>query len=84
MDATHYKWYTYESCSRLLGENGFVVRRRIADGSAPLGPLRKWLPSGVCRTFDAAFARTFPGLFGYQLIYVATSDERPSPEPDPR
>ncbi len=73
MDETHYKWYTFDSCQQLLEAAGFRVDRRVADGSAPLGPVRRILPSSASARIDRLCCRWVPGLFGYQLIFVARS-----------
>ena len=75
MDRTHYKWYTYESCQRLLESGGFQVERRLADGSGPLGPMRAVFSTWMSNRIDGAFCRLFPGLFGYQFIFVARKAE---------
>jgi SAM-dependent methyltransferase len=75
MDKTHYKWYTFDSCARLLEANGFRIERRVADGSGPLGPIRKILPLRASERFDQLCCRLIPGLFGYQLIFVAREAE---------
>lgn len=70
MDATHYKWYTFESAQRLLGRDGFVKVSAFGDGAFPLAVLRRILPKRVAESVDRIAVRAFPGLFGYQLIFV--------------
>lgn len=84
MDQTHYKWYTFESCQRLLEASGFRVAQRLADGGGPLGPLRKILPSRWGQRIDRICCRLVPGLFGYQLIFVAVSADTTTRLGDPR
>jgi SAM-dependent methyltransferase len=71
MDSTHYRWYTYASCTHLLINNGFEVIHRFGDGGGPLGPLRRAMPRTMADAIDRTFAALSPGLFGYQLVFVA-------------
>ncbi len=70
MDSTHFRWYTLETMGRLLASRGFAVERAYGDGNAPLGALRRLAP-GVCQRIDGFAARHLPGLFGWQLVFVA-------------
>jgi 2-polyprenyl-3-methyl-5-hydroxy-6-metoxy-1,4-benzoquinol methylase len=74
MDNTHFKWYTFLSGRRLLESHGFQVRQAYAEGIAPLWIVRKILPRGVIKSLDALMCRLSPGLFGVQLLYVATRE----------
>lgn len=76
MDETHYKWYTYDSCQCLLSAHGFEVETRFGDGSAPLWFLRRMAPAGLRTWLDASFSRWRPGLFGYQLVFVARASSK--------
>jgi 2-polyprenyl-3-methyl-5-hydroxy-6-metoxy-1,4-benzoquinol methylase len=71
MDNTHYKWYTFASAGRMLEAQGFVVEQAYADGNFPLPWVRRWFPAGVVRAVDQYSSRQWPGLFGWQMIYVA-------------
>jgi SAM-dependent methyltransferase len=74
MDDTHFRWYTFASAQRLLRRHGFAVEFAGAQGAFPLWPVRRWLPAGMTAWIDAAACRFRPGLFGYQLLYVASAD----------
>jgi 2-polyprenyl-3-methyl-5-hydroxy-6-metoxy-1,4-benzoquinol methylase len=71
MDETHFRWYTLTTLTRLLRAHHFDVEHEYGAGSLPLGPLRGPLPT-LCRRLDSAACRALPGLFGWQLIVVAT------------
>ena len=69
-DRTHYRFFTFESATRLLRESGFEVVDRWADGSLPLGPLRPYA-GGLAPILDARASKAFPGFCGVQLLYRA-------------
>ncbi len=71
MDDTHFRWYTLPTLNRLLATQGFRVLHSYGAGNIPLGPIRKLAPS-LCRNADLAACRAIPGLFGAQLLTVAT------------
>ena len=77
MDNTHFRWYTFASAQRMLSDNGFHVVSARAHGSLPLGPLRRCLPPQMAKWLDSACCRVFPGMFGFQHVYVARV-KRPS------
>jgi 2-polyprenyl-3-methyl-5-hydroxy-6-metoxy-1,4-benzoquinol methylase len=70
MDETHFRWYTFKTAQRLLETHGFAKVTAIADGSCPLSVFRRLLPSRVTVSIDGAAARAFPGIFGYQMVFV--------------
>jgi len=70
MDNTHVRFYTYESGKRLLEANGFRVIVSTVDGSFPLRYVRKALPRAA-RYIDGLACQLWPGLFGWQLLYIA-------------
>jgi 2-polyprenyl-3-methyl-5-hydroxy-6-metoxy-1,4-benzoquinol methylase len=72
MDDTHFRWYTFESARRLLEASGFAIIEAYGDGHLPMKPLRRFLPKGFISAIDKLVCRFFPGLFGSQLIFVAT------------
>lgn len=74
MDDTHFRWYTFATAQRLLRRQGFAIEFAGAHGAFPLWPVRRWLPTGVTARIDGAACRLKPGLFGYQLLYVASAD----------
>ncbi|WP_269540751.1 class I SAM-dependent methyltransferase [Cerasicoccus fimbriatus] len=71
MDNTHFKWYTFKSAQDLLRSHGFTIVEAFAEGNAPIGPLRKLMPSGLASAIDRAATKAFPGMFGWQMIFVA-------------
>lgn len=72
MDDTHFRWYTFESARQLLETAGFRILHASADGHVPLGQLRHLLPAEVRKRLDLVACRLFPGLFGAQMIFVAS------------
>lgn len=75
LDRTHYRFFTFESATRLLRESGFDVVDRWAEGSLPMGPLRP-LVGALAKPIDARASKAFPGLFGGQLLYRAKLSAR--------
>jgi 2-polyprenyl-3-methyl-5-hydroxy-6-metoxy-1,4-benzoquinol methylase len=71
MDDTHFRWYTLSTITRLMLEHDFSVERAYGSGGMALGPLRRVVPQ-ICRCIDLAACRLSPGLFGWQLLVVAT------------
>lgn len=71
MDDTHVRFYTFESGKRLLEAHGFHVSEATADGSFPFRYLRRLMPR-VARYLDHQACELRPGLFGWQLLYIAT------------
>jgi SAM-dependent methyltransferase len=72
MDASHFRWFTYASSRRLLESSGFKVHHHSCEGSFPLSFVRHLAGRQVAAAVDARAARLFPGLFGYQLLLLAT------------
>lgn len=72
MDETHYKWYTYRSAQELLEAHGFKKIKSYVTGSFPIPFIRRVVPRGTFASVDRAACRLFPGLFGYQMIFVYT------------
>ena len=70
MDSTHVRFYTFVSGKRLLEANGFQVVTSAADGSAPLRWIRRSVPR-LARYLDHLACKLWPGLFGWQLLYLA-------------
>jgi len=71
MDASHFRWFTFQTGIQLLEEAGYSVLSAKAEGNFPLSMVRRFLPSGMTRPLDASAVKWFPGLFGLQLVYVA-------------
>jgi SAM-dependent methyltransferase len=72
MDDTHVRFYTFKSGMRLLQMNGFEIVSAQVDGWFPLPGLRRRLP-GLARFLDPLVSKLFPGLFGWQSLYIARS-----------
>lgn len=72
MDETHFRWYTLSTMCALLRKHGFEIEHGYGSGGLPLGPLRIPL-CGLARHLDLAACRVLPGLFGWQLVVVATA-----------
>jgi hypothetical protein len=70
MDDTHLRFYTFETGRRLLEGNGLRVTESKVEGSFPLRYIRRILP-GFARSVDRLASEAWPGLFGYQLLYLA-------------
>ena len=71
MDNTHLRFYTFASGRRLLESNGFLVSTATVEGIFPLA--RKiMLPSRIVGRLDKFAGSYWPGLFGWQLLFVAS------------
>lgn len=70
-DASHLRWYTRESMTRLLDSHGFAVDAFVADGWIALPGLRYLIGQRLRRKVNQAFCRWYPGLFGQQLLFRA-------------
>jgi len=71
-DYTHFRWYTYKTGKKLLEEAGFKVERIDVSGEIPFEPkLKKVMPAGARRGIYSVLKKLSPGLFGFQLLYLA-------------
>ena len=70
MDDTHVRFYTLKTGFDLLYTNGFDVIYRAGDGHFPLPWVRSLLPA-LSSSVDRLMASWFPGLFGWQSLYLA-------------
>jgi SAM-dependent methyltransferase len=71
MDTTHVRFYTFTSGRRLLESNGFLVSTATVEGIFPLA--RKiGLPPRIVALLDQLAGNYWPGLFGWQLLYIAS------------
>jgi len=71
MDSTHVRWYTLDSGKELLESHGFIVEKRTSSGHFPLSKLRTILPKSLVRSIDRFTVGRFPGLFGYEHLFLA-------------
>lgn len=69
-DETHFRWYTFLSGRRLIESAGFEVLKAEGSGYLPLGPIRKLFPF-LCQKVDSFVCGLWPGLFGWQFLYIA-------------
>ncbi len=74
MDDTHLRFYTFTTGAELLRSSGYKVVRAEADGAFPLWKLRGWLPPPLVRRLNRSASAFWPGLFGFQSLYVAVVD----------
>lgn len=70
-DYTHFRWYSYRSACELIESHGFKVQAKSVQGFIPVGPLRKFIPKKIMQTADKIACRCLPGVFGYQMKFVA-------------
>ena len=66
MDRTHYRFFDWVAAQELLNNSGYEVVEAVADGGFPLS--RFLFQAG--RWLDGAGLKLFPGLFGFQFIFV--------------
>ena len=72
-DNTHFKWYTFRTGKTLLEKNGFKVIYHSVTGMLPGNSFfAKFLSKKAAATMYNQLKKLSPGLFGYQLVYVAT------------
>lgn len=70
MDASHFRWFTFESGRRLLESSGFTVLRSFGTGHFPLALLRRVLPRRLSASVDSFAVKMRPGVFATQMIFV--------------
>lgn len=75
MDNTHVRWYTFASAQRLLARHGFAVENAFGEGRFPMPGLRRFVPEKTRARLDEWAGRKFPGLCGWQMIFVAHKQE---------
>jgi SAM-dependent methyltransferase len=71
MDTTHVRFYTFASGRRLLESNGFLISMATVEGIFPLARKLR-LPSRIIDLLDRFVSSYWPGLFGWQLLYIAS------------
>jgi 2-polyprenyl-3-methyl-5-hydroxy-6-metoxy-1,4-benzoquinol methylase len=78
LDRTHVRFFTRRTARRLLTDHGWTIERETAT-VIPLERVLNLSPANpIMRVLNAALAgvtRLLPGLFGYQIMFVA---RRPS------
>jgi len=71
-DYTHFRWYTYKSGKKLLEDAGYKVEKSDVSGEIPFEPkLKKVIPEGPRKGMYRFLKKISPGLFGFQLLYLA-------------
>lgn len=71
-DYTHFRWYTFQSAQQMLRENNFTVEKADVSGWIPFEHrLKKITPAGLRNGLFRILKNISPGLFGFQLLYVA-------------
>ena len=71
MDRTHLHFFTWHTADRYLVDpvKELKLEWKVAEGSAPLWVLLRWLlPVVLSSKLDAYFVRLFPNLFGWQIV----------------
>lgn len=71
MDRTHFRFFDWETAHTLLEKSGYSIKEAQADGALPLPGFRQVLPS-LSTLMDHAAVKRFPGLFGFQFIFVCS------------
>jgi methionine biosynthesis protein MetW len=76
MDATHLRWFTWESLDRLLTDAGFTVSQRSVSAGTWMKIYTR-IPFSLCservlRIALSHFKKWFPRIFGCQLVFKAT------------
>lgn len=71
-DYTHFRWYTFKSAQKMLEENDYSVEKADVSGWIPFEHrLKKITPAGMRNGLFNMLKKISPGLFGFQLLYVA-------------
>ena len=71
-DNTHFKWYTFKTGKALLENSGFKVTYCSVTGQLPGNSFfSKFLSKKISARIYNGLKKISPGLFGYQLVYVA-------------
>ena len=70
MDVTHFRFFDWEAAKNLITKAGFKIVSKKAVGYFPMPLLRKAFP-GIIRKLDNYSVRNWPGLFGFQFVFIA-------------
>ncbi|HSH95114.1 MAG TPA: class I SAM-dependent methyltransferase [Roseimicrobium sp.] len=68
MDATHLRFFDFESAQQMVADAGYAVQSATVSGSFPL---TRYL-GGLGKVIDRVALKAAPGAFGFQFIIVAT------------
>jgi 2-polyprenyl-3-methyl-5-hydroxy-6-metoxy-1,4-benzoquinol methylase len=78
MDRTHLRFFTWHTAVKNLIDPvpELHLESKVTEGSFPLWWLRRFvLPSRATRWFDELATRTFPNLFGWQIVICASRSQ---------
>jgi SAM-dependent methyltransferase len=81
LDSTHVRFYTFQTGRELLEGNGYRVIEAKGDGGVPQRGLRRILPRSFTERVDRFGCESLPGLFSWQLLYLAQVDNSQLPTP---
>jgi SAM-dependent methyltransferase len=71
LDRTHFRFFDHQSSAELLQVAGYQILQRANDGHCPLlRPVRKFI-GGLAVPIDRLTAKTWPGLFAPQFVFLA-------------
>ena len=71
-DYTHFRWYTFKSAQEMLKENNYVIEKADVSGWIPFDHrIKGFTPTGLRNGLFKVLKKISPGLFGFQLLYVA-------------
>ena len=70
MDRTHVRFFDWETAAELIEQAGFVIVERVADGGLPLSSR---FGRRVSLLLDGIAVKRFPGLFGFQFVFVCVA-----------
>ncbi len=70
MDATHLRFFDFQSAKSMVEDAGYRVLSHKAVGQLPSGPLRRIAP-GFAKTLDGYVSSRMPGLFGVHILMEA-------------
>ena len=83
LDKTHLRFFTRKSARRLLEENGYTIEQE-RETVIPIELVLGWSEKNVfLRSMNrclAAATGLMPGLFGYQIMFVARRSSHPGRE----
>ncbi|WP_250290658.1 class I SAM-dependent methyltransferase [Frankia sp. CiP1_Cm_nod1] len=71
MDATHLRFFTFDSALRMVRDSGLDVVTTLPDGGLPWWRLRNVLSSSVTGRLDRWAARRRPNLLCAQAVFLA-------------
>ena len=69
MDVTHFRFFDWMEAQKMISSAGLNIISKEAFGNFPLSFFRKILP-GVGKTVDRFSLKKWPGLFGFQFVFV--------------